>query len=65
MPRKNLTILHFNDSLGYLDQHQELFSAGDRADYRPAAGIADPEGTELDGGDCGGVLCRRDLGNKK
>lgn len=35
---KQLTILQVNDSHGYLDLHQELFWAGDHAEYRKAGG---------------------------
>jgi len=35
---KRLTILQVNDSHGYLDLHQELFWAGDHAEYRKAGG---------------------------
>jgi sulfur-oxidizing protein SoxB len=37
---KNLTIMQVNDSHGYLDLHQELFWAGDHADYRKAGGYS-------------------------
>jgi sulfur-oxidizing protein SoxB len=37
---KNLTIMQMNDSHGYLDLHQELFWAGDHAEYRKAGGYA-------------------------
>jgi S-sulfosulfanyl-L-cysteine sulfohydrolase len=35
---KHLKILQVNDSHGYLDLHQELFWAGDHAEYRKAGG---------------------------
>jgi S-sulfosulfanyl-L-cysteine sulfohydrolase len=37
---KDLTIIQLNDSHGYLDIHQELFWAGDHAEYRLAGGHA-------------------------
>ena len=37
---KELTIIQLNDSHGYLDVHQELFWAGDHAEYRLAGGHA-------------------------
>ena len=36
----HLTLLQMNDSHGYLEQHPELFWAGDRAEYRMAGGYA-------------------------
>lgn len=36
--QKRLTLLQLNDSHGYLDLHQELFWAGDHAEYRRAGG---------------------------
>lgn len=35
-----LTIVQINDTHAYLEQHPELFWAGDRAEYRPAGGYA-------------------------
>jgi len=35
-----LTIVQMNDSHGYIEQHQELFWAGGRAEYRMAGGYA-------------------------
>ena len=35
---RDLTIIQLNDSHGYLDIHQELFWAGDHAEYRLAGG---------------------------
>jgi len=37
---RTLTVVQLNDSHGYLDQHMELFWAGDRAAYAPAGGFA-------------------------
>lgn len=37
-PSKQLTILQMNDSHGYLDLHEEMFWAGDHAEYRKAGG---------------------------
>jgi len=37
---KNPNIIQMNDSHGYLDLHQELFWAGDHAEYRKAGGYA-------------------------
>ncbi len=37
---QQLTIVQINDSHAYLEQHQELFWRGDRAEYRPAGGHA-------------------------
>jgi len=36
----HLTILQMNDSHGYIEPHQELFWAGDHAEYRIAGGYA-------------------------
>jgi len=38
MTTERLTILQMNDSHGYLDLHEELFWAGDHAEYRKAGG---------------------------